>query len=499
MTLPGFNGLNKQQATGILGPEWATRLENADIDDNARVAARKGYDIATTAAATGRFKTLHHYKNTSGTEYLIGSTPTALYSSVNGGSTWSDVTNSIGFSTGNWQFVNFNGSIFGIQQGEALITGTGGNFTQLAVTDVPSGNCLLAAFGRLWATASNGTDLQYSSLLNGSDWSSTDAGVLDLSSIWLGQDTITAVAAFNGALVVFGKRNIVFMVDGQGSALGIDPINLYVSDTLSGVGCIARDSVQSIDGDLWFLSDTGMQSLGRLITQKSNPLDNISRPVQDYLRDLVTGTDASKLRSVYSPLDRFYLLSLPDGSGGGEAIVFDTRGRLEDGSARCMGIWTMVPEALSVNEAGTLYMSLYSVEGSVGTYNGGLDNGATFNMVYESGWLDLTQQGYLLFPKRIEGVFFTDADVSLNFRWAFDFDTDFRTAAKSFAVASGAAIWGTAIWGTTLWGGGISLRRGKVAGSGSGEYIKAGINANIDGATFAVQQLDIFAKVGRYA
>lgn len=497
MTLPGFNGLNKQQATGILGPEWATRLENAVIDDNSRVAARRGWDSATGTAAANAFVQLHHYWNGT-TDFLVASSATALYISANAGSTWTDYTNAIAFTAGNWQFQNFNGACYGIQQGEALITSTGGNFTQSAAAGVPSGNCLLAAFGRLWASNSDKISFRCSGLLNAGDWSSADSYSFDMSSIWLGEDEITALVAFNGALVVFGRKNIVFFVDGAGSALGIDPTQMYVADIVNGTGCIARDSIQLVDGDLWFLSDNGLQSLGRVITQKSNPLDNLSKPVQDYLRDALDGFTIANLRSVYSPLDRFYLLSLPDASSGGEAIVFDTRGRLQDGSARCMGIWSLAPTAMSVSRAGVLYMSRNGSTGEVGTYAGGTDALTGYDFVFESGWLDLTQQGYLLFPKRIEGIFFADDDISLNFKWAFDFSSDFRTRPKSFTVDS-AAVYGSAVWGTALWGGGLSLRRGKVNGAGSGEYIKVGISTTISGATFAVQQIDLFAKVGRYA
>lgn len=497
MTLPGFNGLNKQQATGILGPEWATRLENAVIDDNSRVAARRGWDSVTGTAAAEAFSQLHHYWNGT-TDYIVASSDAKLYISANSGSTWTDYTNSIAFTTANWQFQNFNGAVYGIQQGENLITSTGGNFTQSAVAGVPSGNCLLSAFGRLWASNSNKTSLRCCGLLNAGDWSSADSYLFDMSSIWLGQDEITAIVAFNGALVVFGRKNIVFFVDGAGSALGIDPTQMYVADIVNGTGCIARDSIQLVDGDLWFLSDNGLQSLGRLITQKSNPLENLSKPVQDYLRDALAGYTVSNLRSVYSPLDRFYLLSLPAAGGGGESIVFDTRGKLEDGSARCMGTWTLAPLAMSVSRAGVLYMSRYGNTGEVGTYSGGLDNTSTYNFVFESGWLDLTQQGFLLFTKRLEGVFFADDDISVNFRWAYDFSDDFKSRAKSFTVDS-AALYGSALYGTALWGGGMSLRRGKVHGSGNGEYVKVGLSATISGATFAVQQLDLFAKVGRYA
>jgi hypothetical protein len=499
MTLPGFNGLNKQQASGVLGPEWATLLSNAVIDSNSRVAARRGWSSATTSAAAERFVTLHYYTRHDGTKYIIASSNTKLYSSSNDGGAWTDVTNAIAFTAGNWQFVNFNDRVYGAQQGEALIDGIGGNFTQLAVASVPSGNAICAAFGRLWAAASNGTDLQYSALLNGSDWSGTDAGVLDLTNVWTGTDTIQAITEFNGSLVVFGKRNIVIFVDGAGSALGMDPTQMYVVDIVSGTGCIARDSVQQVDGDLWFLSYNGLQSLGRLVTQKSNPLENLSKNMQDYIRD-ATLTDVNtvtRLRSAYSPRDRFYLLSLPDGTGGGESIVFDTRSKLQDGSARCMGTWTIAPPALTMSPNNVLYMALYAATGKVGTYSGSTDDGAVYSYAYESGWLDMTQQGYLLVPKRVSGVFFTDSDITVAFRWSYDFSDTFKQRSKSFQVES-ASLWGTAVWGTDTYGGGVSLRTGNVSGSGTGEYIKVGITAAITGSTFAVQQLDIFAKVGRY-
>jgi hypothetical protein len=498
MTLPGFKGLNKQQGSGILGPEWATRLENAVIDDNSRVAARRGWDSVTTTPAANDFVQIHVYSKHDGTEYVIASSATALYASSNAGATWTDVTNSIAFTAGNWQFVNFNNKVYGIQAGEALIEGEGGNFTQIATSSVPSGTALLSAFGRLWAAGSDGVTLQYSALLDGTDWAGSDAGVFDLTNVWSGTDTIQAIAEFNGALVVFGRKNIVMYTDGAGSALGIDPIQMYVVDIISGTGCIARDSVRNVDGDLWFLSDNGLQTLGRLLTQKSNPLDNLSKNVRDYLRDAVDDITITNLRSAYSPKDRFYLLSLPDGNGGGETIVFDTRGKLDDGSARCMGTWTLVPTAMAVDMDNLLFMAISGATGEVGNYAGELDNAATYNFAYESGWLDITQQGYMVFPKRIEGVFFTDENVDINFRWAFDFDDEFKSRTKSFTVPAG-STWGVAEWGTAVWGGGVNLRRGKVAGKGSGEYIKVGITAEVTGSTFAVQQLYVFAKVGRYA
>jgi hypothetical protein len=501
MTLPGFKGLNTQQGTSILGPEWATRLENAVIDDSSRLASRKGWDSLTTTPLSGSIEQLVAYEEHGGAVRFVASTATGLWRSSNSGATWTDSTSSLTFTSGNWQFVNFNDNLYGIQQGEDLIVSTGGNFSSITATNVPSGNCLLAAFGRLWAADANGTDLRYSALLNGADWDGSDAGVLDLRNIWPGTDTITALAEFNNRLVVFGTKNIVFFGDNTGSVLGLDPTQAVVVDIISGTGCIARDTVHSAGGgDLWFLSYEGLQSLGRLLVQRSNPLDNLSRNVQDFLlaATVTNSFDRTKIRAVYSPRDRLYILSLPAAGGAGQSIVFDTRSRLEDGSVRCVGTWTLAPTAMAVTRAGALYMSLLEVPGEVGRYAGASDNGARYTFNYESGWLDLTQQGYLLFPKRITGLFFSDNTVSVDYRWAFNFSREFKAATKTF-TGSSPAEFGIAEFGIAEYGGGISLRTGNVNASGTGEYIKLGVSASILGTQLAIQQLDLFCKIGRYA
>jgi hypothetical protein len=501
LTLPGFKGLTTTLKNGILGPEWATRLENAVVDSNSRIAARRGWDSLTTTPAASAFVQLHAHLTHTGTERLIAASATALYHSTNGGATWSDITNSLVFTTGNWQFVNFNDKVYGIQQGEDVIESTTGNFASVAATNVPSGNCILAAFGRLWAADSNGTDLRYSALLAGADWDSADAGVFDLRNVWPGTDTITALAAFNNLLVVFGRKNIVLFTDGTGSALGLDPTAMIVSDIVTGTGCAARDSVQSIDGDLWFLSDVGVQSLGRLVIQKSNPLKNLSANVEDDISRRFIASDSSigLTRSAYSPKDRLYLLSIPAEDGGGGSLAFDTRGFLEDGAARCLGHWSLDISAMTVLADRSLVMALEGVTGEVGDYSGGTDDGDSYDFIYESGWMDLTKEGYLLIPKRYSGTFFTDASVSVNYMWAFDFSSSFVSRAKTFSSGGGLAEFGEAEFGEEEFGGGIVLRTGNVPGAGTGEYIKLGISTTISGQEFSIQQLDLFAKVGRLA
>jgi hypothetical protein len=506
MMVPGFKGLNKQMASGTLGPEWATVLSNAVVDDNGRVAARKGWENVVTTSIASRFLHVAEFVKSDGTTELVGLTADEfIFRSVDGGSTWAIPAGTVTVGDAeDAMFQNFNNKLWLFSAGQKPISYDGTTLVQVTDANAPTSGIGLAAFGRLWSPASDGHTLKYSALLDGTDWTSADdAGVADHWNVWPGNDQITAVEAFNGALVVFGKRSIVFWTDGQGSALGIDPLQMYVVDIVRGTGCISRHSIQHLnEGDMWFLSEFGLQSVGRLLQQKSNPIENLSKNVQDYLTQSVSAANMTYLRSAYSPKDKFFLLSLPSGgtSESGKCFVFDTRGQLEDGSARCLGLWSLVPTAPVVRRNGTLMFQIANSSAKLGTYSGGLDNGVPYVFDYESGWLDLTGEGYLLFPKRFSGVFYSDNAINVTFKWAMDFALTSRSQTRQFAGQAGVgAEWGLGEWGLGEFGGGVNLRDGHVHGSGSGEYIKLGISANINNTVLAVQQLDIFAKIGRYA
>jgi hypothetical protein len=501
MTSPGFMGLNTQQSSGLLGPEWATSLINAVIDDNGRVAARSGYDNLTTTTIVGQFQKVEEYVKSDGTTELIaiGGTTPALYKSTDGGSTWTDVTGTATPSALPASLHNFNNEMWVFQQGEAPAHYAGVSFATVADVNAPQSDIALAAFGRLWAADADGHTVAYCDLLDGTNWTTGTAGFVDLWNIWPGNDQLTAITQFNGSLVMAGKRAIVMWSDGAGSQLGIDPLTMYVVDIIAGTGIITYNSVQHVDGDLWFLSENGLQSLGRVVQEKSNPLNNLSKNIQDYLRFKVDQIDLDDLRSVYSPRDRVYLLSLPSGAvpEGGTCFAFDTRGRLEDGAARCTGTWTLVPTACVARRNGDLLVQIAHANARVGLYDGSLDDSNSYLFEYNSGWLDLTKQGLLLFPKRFTGVFFTDNSIDITFQWAFDFRSTPSAKTKTFTGAAGGGEWGEGEWGLSEFGGGISLREGGVAGSKSGEYIKVGITSTINNTILAIQQLDLYCKVGR--
>lgn len=499
LNMPGFRGLNKQAVGALLGPEWATRLDNTVIDNNGRVAARKGWtEATTTTAAADDFKQLHEEQSTG---YLFGSAEdNKIYRSTDDGDTWTDVTNTATVTDSQGQFHDFNGVVLYIQDGEKPCVYSGTNFTDVADASAPTGGVSLAAFGRVWGVTSTGKSVRYSALLDHTDWSSADTGLINLTSVWQGDDTITALADFNGALVIFGNRNIVIYTDGQGSALGLDPLQIYVADTLNGLGCTARDSVAQVDGDIWFLSASGLMSFGRLIQEKSNPLKNISRHVQDFLGSYQRGTTSSAIRGVYSSTDRFYLLSFPAGSGTSEAGVtfcFDTRQPDQDGSFRCAGVWNMlVPQAAVSRFNGDLLMAYKPATGKVGLYDGNSDDGASFTLEYESAWSDWNDP-HTKILKRINGLFFVGGTHTVTFKWAFDFNDSFTTSSVVFEGSAGTAEYGAGEWAIGEFNAGVLLKEKSAAGRKQGEHIKVGLTVTINGSPISFQQISAYAKTGR--
>lgn len=505
---PGQFGLNKQNESSVLGPEWATEAINCVFDISGRLTARKGWVTATTTPMTGDpiIDVVHEYIRANGTRTIVSAGGDALWLGV---SVPTDITGTATVTEGdNWQFFNFADVVIGVQQDEVPIiypgTGTFEDLTAASGT-VPTGNCGLGAFGRVWIVDSDKQTIKYSGLLDETDWGGAGAGAIDMTSVWPnGMDEVVALAAYNGLLLVFGRNSIIFWGDGQGSALGIDPVNIYVVDTLVGTGCTARDSIQqTAEGDLLFLSANGVQSLQRLIQERSNPLFSVSSNIRDYLLTFMGQESPNEIRSLYAPKEGFYLLILPTSQ---RVFCFDTRYRLQDGSYRVTEWTARIKAGVRAND-NTIYLTLSHLGGHIGTYSGyndrTADNEATsYEFKYHSGWLDLGQDfaSYIKILKTINGTVFTGVvGNSMSIQWDFDFRGDFGTQAFAFNGTGEPGEWGIGEWGIMEWGGGASLQRFNIPGAGSGQYIKVGMVVPIDQQTFAIQQINLYAKVGRLA
>ena len=505
VSAPAFFGLNSQRKADILPFQWATKAENCVIDDSGRIAARKGYQKAhaTAISTSPDVRSIFEYIDATGNKLQILASGNAIYKLVSGSLT--DISGSITTPTAdNWQFQNFNGKVVGYQSGHApiVMATVGGSFADInytagAPSDTDAG---LASFGRVWNI--DGTSLLYSSTLDETN-SIAGYGSFDLSSVWLaGMDIPVALAEFNGHLVVFGKSSIIVYSEPWYPEATVEPM-MQVVENIGGIGCIARDSIQHIGTDILFLSGQGIRSLGRVIQEKSMPINDISKNVNDDLNALVASETLANIKSGYTKAEGFYLLTLPTAN---KSYYFDLRTRLQDGSYKAT-TWQTSFTGINVTSDGTIYLG---TAGYINTYQGYLDNvgsggsgGDTYDMVYESGWNDLSSEGQNLsaihkLPKRLSVLLLGGDGQTVILKWAFDFVDDFNSFSRTIGSIA-QAEYNIAEYNIAEYGGGSTYNRIKTPMSKSGQLIKLGINVTINGAAVAIQQIDMYSKTGRIA
>lgn len=503
LVAPGFRGLNLIQSGSLLSPVYATMATNAVVDASGRLAARDGLTNVTTTPIPGSLtvRTLFEYLKIDGTRSTIvawdGGIGTSLTDPAG-----SDISGAVTDANGSWKFANFNNKVVGFQAGQKLIVYNGaGSFATVVESSgtAPSGGVGTAAFGRVWQLDSDLQTIKYSGLLNETQWASGGAGSIDMRNIWTqGMDVVTAIIAFNGLLVVFGNNHIVFFGDGVGSALGINPTNLIVTDVVAGTGCVSQHTVQPIgQTELMFLGPNGVQSLQRLIQERSNPVTTLTKYVRPELNRQLSLETVANLRSTYNSITGFYLVSFPANQS---VWVLDTRRLYRDDDGDTCAIvttWNMSPTALLTTQSGTVYIA--RTAGKVAQYVGNTDEGSTYRFVYQSPWLNLGEDyaNRLKILKRLGAILFVRNQTNIVFKWYIDFSDDFDSLTQS---TSGAVVseYGIAEYGIAEFNGGFALRIVKLPAKGTGQYFKLGIEADVNGQ-FAIQQSEIFAKIGRLA
>ncbi len=63
------------------------------------------------------------------------------------------------------------------------------------------------------------------------------------------------------------------------------PSTITLADTVAGIGCIARDSIQGTGKDVLFLSNSGVRSFARTVIEKSVPIGDLSKNVRsDFMK-----------------------------------------------------------------------------------------------------------------------------------------------------------------------------------------------------------------------
>lgn len=500
---PGSLGLATERADTLLPQGWALEATNCVVNEAGRLAARRGWQSQTSTALGATIQQIHEYVKSDGSVEDIVATSTAIYGQVaNPASTVLTPTTTP--TAGNWQFVNFNGNVYGWQASHTPIVYTGsGTFTDLAAASgtVPAGNACVAAFGRIWAVNADKQSLQYCALLDATRWDAADGGgAIDMRSVWTnGTDEIVAVAALGAALIVFGRNHIVQWISRSGSELGLVPTDLYVVDTIEGTGCISRDSVSTIgEGDMFYLSRHGVQSLGRVIQSKSSPIVTLTRNVQSDLQALIASeTSIGDVRAVHHAEENFYVISFP---ASRKAYVLDTRSFIQDLDGfpvPRITCWTHLEAIRSLvsKNSGEFYMAF---GGRVGQYGGTSDNNAAFTATFSTGFLDMGPQveNRLKMLKEINTTVTLGITGSLTWLWQWDFEGDTFRKTVNYS-RSAVSEWGVAEFGIGEFTGGVRIQRRRFDGRGEGQYLRIGFSLPVSAGIFELQQITLYGKLGR--
>lgn len=494
----GFLGLNVQESAVSLDAKWALAADNCVIDRFGRIGSRKGWQPVNTTAITSspNIKSLAQYIKPNSTTEIISCAGGAIYT---GTSTLTSLGS--GYIDDNWKIENFNGKLYFFQRGMAPLVYDGTTLVTIAASTgylgaVPYANECEAAYGRLWVagTSTDNTVITYSDSLVGNHWTNTDGtvpagagscGVIDLKSVWTeGMDEIVAIKGWNGSLIIFGRNSILVYGSPE------QPNNMTLTEHIVGIGCIARDSIQEIGTDLIFLSNTGIRSLGRVIQEKSMPMNDVSRNVRDLTLSYVADEDTNLIKSVYSPIEGFYLITFPTSNA---VFCFDVRQVLPDGASR-VTIWNNIkPHSLLYTKERNLYIGK---EGYIGQYTGYTDNGNSYRLVYNSTWIDFSNPDVIKIPKKLDVTVIGSINSTVVFKWAVDYGGLNNNSTKTI-ISDTPAQYAVDQYDTAQYSAGIATIVLRTPLTKRGKVIQIGIEADISGNQLSIQKFDIFAKPGR--
>jgi len=496
LVAPAFKGINTEDSPLAQDPSFAEIADNAVIDKRGRIAARKGHNLITTnktVLGTASLRAIKEFKDDAGNTKVFSAGNNKI---ISGTTTLVDETpGSYTITTDNWKMVNFNDKIYFFQRSyEPLVyDNAGGSVVKLStvsgaagVTSAIYGNEVLAAYGRLWTAdfGADGSTIYWSDLLIGHDWSGGTSGSIDISKVWPdGHDQIVALAAHNGALIIFGKHSIVVYNGAEA------PATMALADTVAGVGCVDRDTVQYTGSDVLFLSHTGLKSFGRTVQEKSMPISSLSDTITKDIINLLQN-ETEFYRSVYSPEEGFYLLSFV---GQNVTYCFDVRGTLENGSYRATRWPGTGFTSYGRLEDGTLYIG--TTEG-ISEYDGYSDNGTKYRFKYYSPGLTFGDPSMLKRVKKIRPTLVGANSATVFLKWAYDFDTFYRTA--EFTVGNQQpAFYNEDEFNVGEFTGGELTSRRAVNATGGGGVITIGLEADINGFALSLQEINVLVLKGK--
>jgi len=504
---PGFYGLNTQESGVTISNNFAYQADNVVIDKSGQLGSRQGWIMQTTLGETALTDNtidfmLEHF-NADDTVVTLSAGNNKIFKNGDNSSELVDIT-PVGYTPtlSHWSGATlYDHAILVQNENEPLIyteASTPNLQTITTLTGVAQSwgtsypKHVIGAYGRFWAH--DGDTIYWSTDIADTAFpafSGGTSGTLNIAAIVPNNvDKITALAAHNGFLIIFCEHSIV-IYRGAENPLG----DFSLSDVITGVGCVARNSIKNTGNDLIFLSDTGIRSLGRVIQEKSLPMRDLTKNVRDDLianmkNERALHGDLDRVCAIYSELNAFYLLSLPSRK---TVYCLDMRSALEDGASRVTK-WTgfLATSFLRKRDRELLI----GKTNGIGKYGGYTDNTQAYTMSYLSHHTDMSMPTTIKILKHFSATVFGGSGQQFVVKTNFNYNEDTRRYGYSIPEAQ-VAEFNISEFGVGEFSKGVLVENIKESVAGSGNVLQVGFEAVIKGASMTVQKIDMFVKTGR--
>lgn len=489
---PGFKGVNTEDSPIAQDQSFADVADNCVIDKRGRIASRKGIALLTTNAGdltAGHLTNVHHFYNDAGVDKVISTGNNKIFT---GDATLTSFTNPYTISANDWKIVNFNEKAYLFQRdydplvydGTTLSTFSSVNSNTTAGTL----KCheAIGAYGRLWiaGSSSNNQTVFFSDLLIGNDFSGGSSGSITVSKVWPdGHDEIVGLAAHNGSLIIFGRHSILVYAN------AVIPSTMALADSIAGVGCVDRNSIQHIGTDVLFMSDDGLRSLGRVVQEKSMPISDLSLNVKTEIIDSLD-KETEPLQSVYSPENSFYLLTFPSQS---LTYCFDLKGRLENNAYRVTKWPNTTFKSYGRKQDGTL---LIGTADGIGSHSGYQDNNQPYRMRYYSPSLTFGDPSKLKMVKKLRPTLVGGSSSNVSLKWSYDFSETYNSQLISLGAQT-PAYYNSGEFNIAEFSGGKQTTRKAVNANGFGSVVTIGLEADVSGEAISIQEINVLSLIGK--
>tara|TARA_B100001939_G_C16884042_1_gene592239 strand:+ start:57 stop:857 length:801 start_codon:yes stop_codon:yes gene_type:complete len=264
---------------------------------------------------------------------------------------------------------------------------------------------------------------------------------------------------------------------------------MALADSIAGVGCVDRNSIQHIGTDVLFMSDDGLRSLGRVVQEKSMPISDLSLNVKTEIIDSLD-RETEPLQSVYSPENSFYLLTFPSQS---LTYCFDLKGRLENNAYRVTKWPNNTFKSYGRKQDGTL---LIGTADGIGSHSGYQDNNQSYRMRYYSPSLTFGDPSKLKMVKKLRPTLVGGSSSNVSLKWSYDFSETYNSQLISLGAQT-PAYYNSGEFNIAEFSGGKQTTRKAVNANGFGSVVTIGLEADVSGEAISIQEINVLSLIGK--